>query len=254
MKKYNSTNRTRIINIFKTKQKVLLWTLWRSGTHWLADMLSDMLEIPTIYEHIDGNDYEKETIDQLHSHKRNTILIRHICLNPNELFQHTDRLGFKVIFLYRDPRDVLASHVNMRKYVEGYRIGLPPFPDMNISEIFKWEIENHREQYTCLLPEWVQTEHDNLHKVRYEELIKDTIDSLEEISKFLGLSIEQSKLKQIVEDNDFKKRTKRQKGEEDKSSHNRKGIIGDYVNQFTIEEQELLNNMLHDVLIKMGYK
>lgn len=254
MKEFKYCFSSRIRNVVKKQPKVLLWTLWRSGTHWVADMLSDMLEIPTIYEHIDGNDYKKETIDQLHSHKRNTILIRHICLNPNELFRHTDILGFKVIFLYRDPRDVLASHVNMRKHVEGYRTGLPPFPDMSISEIFKWEIENYREQYTHLLPEWVQTEHDNLLKIRYEDLIKDTVGSLEEISKFLGVDIEQSKLKQIAEDNDFKKRTKRQKGEEDKSSHNRKGIIGDYVNQFSFEEQELLNNMLYDVLIKMGYK
>ncbi len=142
MKQFSSTIKIRIENRIKTKPKVLLWTLWRSGTHWLADMLSDMMDVSAVYKSVDGNDYKKETIEQLNNYRRNTILIRHVCFTPKELFDLTDPLGFKVIFIYRYPRDVLASLVNMRKYVQGYRVNLPPFPDMSIDEILNWDFKN----------------------------------------------------------------------------------------------------------------
>lgn len=233
--------------------KILLWTLHRSGTHWLAKMLSDMIGTSWVYQSTDGNDYKEETIKQLYSHCDDKILVRHICLSPDELFRCTDSLGFKIILLYRDPRDVLASSVNMRKYKEGYRTGLPPFPDMSISEILRWEMQKYNNYFLFDLPQWIETVHANLFKVKYEDLSKDTVVSLEAIAKFLSFKAHRVKLEQIVQTHEFKASTSRAKGKEDKKEHTRKGIVGDYKNQFSLDEQNRMTDLLKDALIKMDY-
>ena len=235
------------------RPKVLLWTLWRSGTHWLADMLSDMMGVPWNYYHDEGMDYKEETIYQINSCSDESILVRHICLSPDALFKHTDLSGIKVIFLYRDPRDILASSVNMRKYKEGARIGMPPFSDMSISEILKWEIETYGELYRDDVPEWADVEHGSLLKIRYEDLSKDPVSCLLIISEMLGLDINRSRLEEIAEKHDFRARAKRNKGDENKKDHNRKGIIGDYQHQFSPDEQKMIHNILGDSLARMGY-
>jgi peptidoglycan/xylan/chitin deacetylase (PgdA/CDA1 family) len=233
------------------RPQVLLWTLWSSGTHWMADMLSEMLGTSWGYQSEDSN-YRKETIRQLYSSHRK-ILVRHICMPPDELFCHTHALNIKVILLYRDIRDVIASQVNMRKFKEGFREGLPRFPEMKIGQILDWELDKYGDFYRLELPLWVKTEHNNLLKIKYEDLLNDTVRTLTCVANFLNLDLTNSKLSQIVQKNDFKARSNRPKGVEDKMAHNRKGIIGDYRNQFTLKEQNQLLQHLGRALATMGY-
>ena len=157
MKPYQPTLTTRVVNRFRTQPNVLLWTLWRSGTHWLADMLSELMGIPASFVS-NGPTHREETFTLLDNWQRNTIMIRHVCMAPDELLPRIESLNAKVVFLYRDLRDVVASHVNMRKYREGYRDGMPPFPDMSSSEILRWELDHMKDHYTRLLPAWVETD------------------------------------------------------------------------------------------------
>ena len=60
MKEFKYSFSSRIRNVVKKQPKVLLWTLWRSGTHWVTGMLSDMMGIPAIYCSVDGSDYKQE--------------------------------------------------------------------------------------------------------------------------------------------------------------------------------------------------
>lgn len=253
MKKFRPSVKTMVENLVARKPKVLLWTLWRSGTHWTADMLSDCMGAPTVYK-ATGKDYVDETFHQIRNYRANTILVRHICMGTDELLCVTAPLGFKVIFVYRDPRDVIASNVNMRKYREGYREGLPPFPDMSLGEILKWELSTLGEHYTKTLPEWAATTDPTVLKLRYEDLIKDPLREMRRVCGFLGLSVSDDKIRRAVEENDFKKVAKRKRGEEDKSAHQRKGIVGDHKNQFTRAEQEEMNRLLGAALEKLGYE
>lgn len=254
MKEYSPGLLTRVRNLFVTQQKVLLWSVWRSGTHWVADVMSDMLGIPAVHQHTEGADYRDETLRQLETAKRNTILLRHVCMMPEELLAHTDRLGYKVVFLYRDPRDVVASHVNMRKYREGYRAGLPPFPDMEIHDILEWEMNTLGGLYTGEIPQWAATRHPRLLKLRYEDLLADPGGEFAKLSEFLGLGLAREQTDDIAERNSFARAAGRKAGTEDKTSHARKGVVGDFRNQFTKEEQAMLNTLLEDALKKMNYE
>lgn len=234
--------------------KVLLWTLWRSGTHWLAHMLADLTGARGIYEAADGVDLEQETADQLQACETGSILVRHICLLPEELFRYTEPQGFKIIFLYRDPRDVVASNINMRKYREGYRPGAPPFPDMDLDEILEWEIENLAHWYVRYLPPWVEADHGSLLKVCYEDLVADTRGVLSTIARFLELPANQRRIEEIAHKHSFARQTGRAPGQEDKAAHARKGIIGDFRNQFAPDVQDRLNRLLREPLLRMGYQ
>jgi hypothetical protein len=236
-----------------SQSSILLYALWRSGTHWLSEMLSDLTGLPSIYYSNDNGVYSDETIAQVNLHRENTILIRHICTPPEKLLRHTVPLGIPVVLLFRDPRDVIASNVNMRKFREGYRPELPPFPDMSIDEILDWEITKLGRVYGDLLPRWAGVAHDNIFKIRYEELLTDTFSCLLRLAEFLHVDIDEETVRGIARAHQFQHHTDRMPGEEEKSSQRRKGIIGDFRDQFSPGQQERLDTLLRPALKCMGY-
>lgn len=252
MKKYKIPLPYRIRNTLSPRPRTILWTLWRSGTHWVADMLSEMMRVQSFYARI-HEDPRAETIEQIRAYRPNTLLVRHITHGPEDIMPLVESGGFKLILVIRDPRDVIASTIHMMKYVEGYREGLPPFPDMPLEEIFNWELDNLREAYTQRLPAWGELEHPAVLRVRYEDMHADALRELKRMRDFLGLRESDARLQGIVAKNTFEARAKRKPGQEDKSAHNRKGVIGDFRSQFTPEQQARLNALLGDTLTRLGY-
>lgn len=253
MKPYHLPWVARILHFFGPPEGVLLWTLWRSGTHWLAGMLSDMTWAAPFYRSDGVTDYGEETLRQVRWCGPHRILIRHICLEPESLFATTDPLGYRVILLYRDPRDVLASQVNMRKYREGLRPGLPPFPQMTPAEILSWELRTYGAFYREALPRWVACSSPSLIKVSYEALLRDGVQQLERLDAFLGLHLPRSRLASIYSRNSFQRQARRAPGEEDKGSHRRRGIIGDHRSQFSGDDLARIALALGEAPKRMGY-
>lgn len=58
----------------------------------------------------------------------------------------------------------------------------------------------------------------------------------------------------IVEQLGFEKRAGRKRGEEDKKSHFRKGVSGDWKKHFNSEHKKLFKKMYPDALVKLGYE
>ena len=71
--------------------------------------------------------------------------------------------------------------------------------------------------------------------VRFEDLTgKNQLEHWTELLAFLDLPVDQSKIASILSTYNFEYWSKgRKKGEEDQSSHMRKGISGDWKNYFT---------------------
>ena len=232
-----------------THQPVLLWTLWRSGTHWLADMVAELLGRP--WRYLEVEPFKAAVADP--EFYRKHLMVSHICLEPEDLLTRTEPLGVKILLLFRDLRDVLASNVNMRKHREGYRTGLPPFPDMSLEEILDWETTAYGRFYNRDLPRWVEFDHPRLWRVRYEDLVGDCAASLAGIARFLERPVSRKCLQSIADAHRFANRSRRKPGHERKTDHNRKGVVGDHRNQFNAETREFLNNRFEKALKRMGY-
>lgn len=228
----------------------LLWTLWRSGTHWLSGMLAHLLDRSWRY-------YEaRETPEAVASPETygESIPTFHIRMTPEQLLDATEHLDVRIVVLYRDPRDVLASNVNMRKYVEGYRDGLPPFPDMSFQEILDWEKETYGHFFEEVLPSWAEVRHYRVYPVTYEALRQDPTTVLTQLAQWLKIPTTPERVDAAVKAHAFNKDDiQRQEGEEDKTAHNRKGIVGDWRNQFSPAQQEDLFRWLKPTLERMGY-
>lgn len=232
--------------------KLFIYTLWRSGTHWLSNMISDLLKIEWVYYDFGNNfDYLKKILKG--NEKDRKIIVSHIAIEPEILMKILEKFEYHVVFLFRDPRDVIVSTVYMRKYVEGFRRNLPPFPLMGFRDIFYWELGHYHKTYTELLPSWVKFNRKDKINVRYEDLKKESVQVLKKIVEFLNVNIKESTIKKVVEKYSFKNVSGREEGIEDIRSHYRKGIVGGWKDNLSIKDSNILNISLLKTLVKLKY-
>lgn len=91
--------------------------------------------------------------------------------------------------------------------------------------------------------------------LRYEDLIANDVRLFTELFvKQLGLPVSVEKVERAVVENRFEKTYKRKLGEEDSSSHGRKGTPGDWQNHFTPRLAERFQELYGDVLPAGGYE
>jgi hypothetical protein len=139
--------------------------------------------------------------------------------------------------------------------------------------------------YRCMA-EWDYNRHDIL-EMRYEELIKNPYDAMLKALEFLQLlapdelggaslarhlqsiltrrflrplspglpQLRAWNILAAVYDNRYDKKTAgRARGTEDRTSHYRKGVAGDWRNYFQEQHQERFNELYGDVLVRLGYE
>lgn len=94
----------------------------------------------------------------------------------------------------------------------------------------------------------------NVHFLRYEDLIANEQQEFTRIIKFCEIDVPEKKLSEIVENNSFNKRAGRKPGEEDVSSHYRKGVSGDWKNHFTDRIKAEFKMKFGKLLIDTGYE
>jgi len=91
--------------------------------------------------------------------------------------------------------------------------------------------------------------------VRYEDLLERDEEILERILlRECGIPVERARLREIIHANRFDQLTGRTRGTEDVSSHQRKGIAGDWCNHFTHRVKDSFKERFGTVLIETGYE
>ncbi|MBI5934066.1 MAG: sulfotransferase domain-containing protein [Chloroflexi bacterium] len=90
--------------------------------------------------------------------------------------------------------------------------------------------------------------------VRYEDLIADEQAWFAKIAEYCEMDISKSRLEEIVAKNSFSNKAGRKRGEEDASSHYRKGISGDWRNHFSDRLKEKFKQAYGQLLIETGYE
>jgi hypothetical protein len=156
----------------------------------------------------------------------------------------------KVIQITRDCRDCIISgwhHI----YRETPDVAKSTYPELS--------------SYTeVLTKQWIfdlqtglqfQNEHPNdFHLIKYEDLHTQPETSIENVIQFLNASSNPDEIKQTIDAGSFENLTEgRKRGCEDKKSHFRKGIIGDWKNHFDDKSLSIYENLAGQIGKSLGY-
>ena len=91
--------------------------------------------------------------------------------------------------------------------------------------------------------------------VRYENLRRDTAGELRRMARALtGNDPGPRRAAEIVDEFSFERQAGRRSGEEDKGSFLRKGVVGDWKEQFSPEAREVFDRYAGEELVLLGYE
>ena len=91
--------------------------------------------------------------------------------------------------------------------------------------------------------------------VRYEDLRRNAADQLRRIvAQLTGERLSPEEAAAIAEEFSFERQSGRRSGEEDKRSFLRKGVVGDWREQFSPQAREVFDRYAGDELILLGYE
>ncbi len=168
----------------------------------------------------------------------------------------------KIVFLHRDPRDVLVSqfyHIKLRH---------------NISKIEKEDLISNPvigiKKIIFFMNKWLDYAEKNkarVFRMSYEEMKKDTTGTLSNMCDFMGFSPTTIMIEAAIKNSDIKKMQQKQASSNNKdpwtktdkpsninSFQSRKGIIGDHKNFFSTEQLSRIDHIIDEFLDKrFGY-
>lgn len=234
----------------------------KSGRTWLQKMMIEACKLE-----LESNNLIKD-ISQLKEIDSDlpSILSTHagasweeIVLNHNQI-KRDDLNAYKngkIVFLYRDPRDVLVSQFYHIKNRSGYtnfkKEGMIENSNVGLLKIINFM--NKWKDYASKNPSLI-------HETSYEELRLSTFDVLKEIIDFFEIDIKNENLAKSISNSEIKKMQNAESGNSDSpwsSTQNigntnnfqsRKGLIGEYKEFFNTSEIELIDEMINKYLDK----
>lgn len=164
---------------------------------------------------------------------------------------------YRVVLSIRDPRDILVSNY----YSVAYSHPIPPVESNKRKEFLErraWAKEVGIDEFVLKESNRVYSIFDryksslckyhNVGIVKYEDMIHNYQEWLMDLAKKTGMKISSSLEEALIKQN----RNKKPKNE-DKLSHNRKGIAGDYKEKLKEETIEKLNNKFRIVFLYFNY-
>lgn len=245
--------------------RVLLCTYPKSGSQWMNDLLGDrdvlrimgwtaitpgeppVLPSATLAYPLDPVP-ENCVYGPIYNLDRPTILWQ---------LRETDR----VIHLSRDPRDIAVSYIHSILHSHDPKFSL----DKKILGHVLAHAEREDRMRLALwwtaaiiaypMSSWFgQSQDARLLETSYEALLADTAGILQRIFDFLGVTLKPGWLERMVDEQSFEVRCGRKPGEENRFSHYRKGIAGDWRNHFSRETGEIWETAMPGLLVKSGYE
>jgi hypothetical protein len=168
---------------------------------------------------------------------------------------------FKAFFVLRDPRDIIVSWYFSARYSH---LPFEPIPDLR-SDLEKLDLTQGLICIINRLEDWgsfqaqrswmgVDQSQDQVRIFRYEELALDHHDFLRRLFRFLEIDIPTPNLATLGQKHTFERHASgRTQGTEDRFSHYRKGIAGDWRNCFDAVVSAHFTQVTRDLVTVLGY-
>jgi len=238
----------------------------KSGTHLLDQILLGFskvapfsLRIASLFANYEGETGRKlgadETLAWLHSLRPRDIASSHLFSLP-EAVEYVCAPAFVPYFIYRDPRDIVVSHVFYVTDMEpnhvqhAYFKSLPDFdtrlktsllgrPD---SEVEFLDIGSRFQAYSGWL------DHPSVMKIKFEDLIHDRTATLTHIMDHFLTRVPLQTTRQLILDSLETSINPK------KSPTFRSGKTGEWKKHFTDEHKKIFKDVAGDLLVKLGYE
>ena len=218
----------------------------RSGTSWLSDLVADYYNLPRPKQYYLPIAFPAV----LHTH-----------WPPHAKQKNT-------FYIYRDGRDTYASYFFYeKKYVQenpdsfysqqfkkmwGDRMMDPAFEQDNFLKYLEWVFRN-KNTWAAHINTWLKASKQNseIVLIAYEDLLKDTYETLSQGIQQLDGQVNQEILEDIIEKNSFSKQMKRPTIQH--KTPLRKGKKNSWKEVFNPESAKLFNEHCGEMLLKLNY-
>ena len=167
----------------------------------------------------------------------------------------------RTFFIMRDPRDIVVSWYYSVKYSHADLRQIAEFREKFNQDKFSVGMKHAIEYLNNFgifeaLGSWQESKSDPRGLVvKYEDLIDG--NSKETFSKLFDhcqIDLTEKELMELIEEYSFKNMSKRKPGQEDKKSHLRKGISGDWKNNFEDDVKMFFKQKTGSLLNFIGYE
>lgn len=232
-------------------KSIYLTTCGRCGTHWVKHMLCDTLgfrsELPDVHSYHGPlgriRNYIRVVRQKEEENAGGYVYVYHTPLDKLRPI-----LGIvNICAIIRDPRDVTVSSAIFA--VKKGRITVEQVP-----EYINHKVRNGGFFITIMASYLKYKEEFGLYIVKYEDMLTNTQEALSGILDRFGYKYNIERVLESVNRRSFVKMSGgRQAGDENPHDHVRKGIIGDWKNHFTEEDNEIFLKRHGHIMKEFGY-
>ena len=207
--------------------------------------LSEMADLPLILSTHAGSSWEEHIQDE------NTVSV-----DDWSKYSHA-----KVVFLYRDPRDILVSQyhhiVNRTGYMTFHKDYVIDNKNVGLLKIINF------------MNKWLKNSDahsDKIMSLSYETMRQDTETDLARLFEFWDIPVSRENIKQAIENCTLDKMRQKEKENADSpwmvtkkgagsnAFHSRKGMIGEYLEFFSEDQVDQINDKINGKLdARFGY-
>ncbi len=238
---------------FQTREMptILHFTHYKAGSQWIKAILRACVPDRIVEPRADFSQFLAEPV-------KTGWIYPTLYISREEYMKTPVPEPHRLFFVMRDLRDTLVSyyfslkhsHPAINDHITTMRDRLNA---VSAEEGLLMLIERYLDGMRDVQLSWIDA---GVPVLRYEDLLSNDVALLEEVLiGHCGLPVTSDRLAKIVRSQRFEQRTGgRSRGQEDRQSHQRKGIAGDWRNTFTPAVTDAFKARHGHVLVKTGYE